>query len=139
MQYLNLKFCNDALSELIQCELGEVDFSQIKRSTLKKAGPDLCFQPLFKLVDLANDEEESEDQHVENQPIPTLPKGVRFASAIEHDDLEKNIRDESENTVKIPNEFHEERPLTSGLIFLPSLSKKGIIAIKNPLVTIDDD
>ena len=43
VQYLNLKLCNDALQELIQCELGEVDFSRLKRSSLKKAGPDLCF------------------------------------------------------------------------------------------------
>lgn len=27
IQYLDLKFCNDALIELIQCELSEIDFS----------------------------------------------------------------------------------------------------------------
>ena len=44
IQYLDLKFCNFALSDMIQCELSEVDFSMInKRSSLKKAGPDLCF------------------------------------------------------------------------------------------------
>ena len=54
-------------------------------------------------------------------------------------DLELNIMDDRENEIKSTNEFHEERPLTSGLIFLPSLSKKGIIAVKNPLVTSDND
>ena len=55
VQYLNVKFCNDALADLIQCELSDIDFSSIKRSNLKKAGPDLCLQPLFKLVPLDDD------------------------------------------------------------------------------------
>ena len=78
IQYLDLKFCNDALSELIQCQLGDIDFSQLKRSTLKKAGPDLCFQPLFKLV--LYDENEDVEMSYLSDKSPDLPKGVRFAS-----------------------------------------------------------
>lgn len=56
IQFVSLKFCNDALSELMQCELNKIDFSLIINKKLKKTGPDLCFQPMFKLVDLDRDD-----------------------------------------------------------------------------------
>ena len=97
---------------MMQCELGELDFSLIKRSSLKKAGPDICFQPLFKLVDFGQ-EEESEHSMDE---LEKTPKGVRFATSFIDEDIEHN------NEIK-DNEVHEERPLNSGLIFIPSLSR----------------
>ena len=95
MQYLNLKLCNDALQELIQCELGEVDFSQVKRSSLKKAGPDLCFQPLFKLVALDDEDydginDDSSCSHNESERDinkKVQPKGVRFASLVDDNEM----------------------------------------------------
>ena len=43
IQFISLKFCNDALSDLMQCELNTIDFSLIVNKKLKKTGPDLFF------------------------------------------------------------------------------------------------
>jgi len=104
---------------LIQCELGEIDFSKIKRSNLKKAGPDLCFQPLFRLVEL----DEAYELEKNNLSDQNQTKGVRFATMPEND-----------FTVHEPINFErtQEWPLTSGIVFLPGLSKKGTIAVKKP-------
>ena len=118
---------------------------------MKKAGPDLCFQPLFKLVAL-DDEDYYEgmmgdnDSSCSNQSIGGIGdnnqqataknKGVRFASLLE--DKNNEIAQFSDRATNMQPQF-EERPLASGLIFLPSLSKKGLIAVKNPFITKSQD
>lgn len=93
IQYLNLRLFNDALSEIIQCELGEIDFSQVKRSTLKKAGPDLCFQPLFKLLFFNNDDD-YDAVSVEASVVASqvTPRNVRFADSVLNLSEQQRIR-----------------------------------------------
>ena len=76
-----------------------------------------------------DDSEEPQQESCSSNPTKPIRKGVRFAS------LEDQPGHAAKNILQSQN---EERPLASGLIFLPSLSKKGLIAIKNPFITNDD-
>ena len=58
-------------------------------------------------------------------------KGVRFASMPEIEFLHGPIDLKD-------LEHQEDRRLGSGLIFIPSLSKKGLIAVKNPYLSYGD-
>ena len=83
IHYLNLKFCNDALSEIMRCQVGNIDFSKLKKITLKKkAGPYLCFQPIFKAVAL-NQTTDQRSRASMRTSSASIGKEVRFAADIE--------------------------------------------------------